>query len=124
MKSDLNCRLASEHDRSRILDLFRASYGRELSEEFWKWRFRDCPAGNGTVALVMHGSTIVSHYAVTPVFFSIDGGEVLTGLAGTTMTDPAYRGQGLFVEAAKFAYDDLRRRSVCFVWGFPNNQIH
>ena len=41
-----------------------------------------------------------------------------------TMTAPAYRGRGLFQEAARTAYDEMRRRGVRLVWGFPNNQVH
>jgi hypothetical protein len=40
------------------------------------------------------------------------------------MTDPAYRGRGLFQQAARIAYAEMQRRGMQFVWGFPNSQIH
>lgn len=116
--------MAGDQDKAPILALFSESYNREPSESAWKWRYMEAPAGPGVVALVCDGERLASHYAASPVRLDIDGRSTLTALAGMTMTAPAYRGRGLFQEAARTAYDEMRRRGVRLVWGFPNNQVH
>ena len=116
--------LAGTEHRADIIALFRESYRRDFPDRAWTWRFVDAPAGSGIVALVSDGGRLASHYAATPVGFSVDGRDALTALAGMTMTGPAYRGQGLFQQAAGTAYAEMRRRGMRFVWGFPNSQIH
>jgi len=116
--------LAGGEYKERILTLFRRSYNRDFPERSWTWRFAEAPAGPGILALVSDGECLASHYAATPVWCRIGGRDVLTALAGTTMTDPAYRGRGLFQQAARIAYAEMQRRGMWFVWGFPNSQIH
>jgi hypothetical protein len=52
------------------------------------------------------------------------GNIELTALSMSTMTDPDYRGLGLFQSLAKELYIKLLDLQYSMVWGFPNNLSH
>lgn len=120
----LQLRQYAEGDEQQILALYQRSFGRALSEAFWRWRFESNPIGERFIALMCDGDRTVGHYAVTPVRLFIEGRTVLTGLSGTTMTDPQYRGLGIFPALASHVYEDAARRGLAMVWGFPNSLSH
>ncbi len=111
-------------DEIQILRLFRQSYGRDLDRKVWFWRFQDNPAGQGIIYLGWDKDTLAAHYGVSAVVMRISGWDWLTGLSGTTMTHPDYRGQGLFPKLARKTYDQMRQAGMAMVWGFPNTQSH
>jgi len=112
-------------DEQWIRELFRHSYGgRELPDGYWEWRFRDGPAGAGLIELSWDGDVLAAHYAVTPVAMRIEGENWLTGLSGTTMTHPAYRGRGLFPVLARTTYSRMAAAGMALVWAFPNTPSH
>lgn len=124
MSSDLDIRPYQSGDEYSILKLFEQSYGHPLGEKVWTWRFRDNPAGHGVINLVWDGNVLASHYAVTPVYVRISGKDWLTGLSGTTMTHPDYRGRGLFPILARKTYSRMAELGMAMVWGFPNVLSH
>ncbi len=124
MSSELESRLYQPGDEKHILQLFRSSYARELDERFWAWRFRHSPAGEGVIYLSWDGHVLAAHYAVTPVLLRVNGQYWLTGLSGTTMTHPDYRGRGLFPDLAQRTYAYMAETGMGLVWGFPNALSH
>ncbi len=124
MRVDLKTRLYQPGEESQILTLFRHSYGREMSEAYWNWRFRDAPAGPAVIFLTWDGDILAAHYAVTSLVLRIEGQDWLTGLSGTTMTHPDYRGQGLFPKLGRSTYAHMAKAGMGLVWGFPNVQSH
>jgi GNAT superfamily N-acetyltransferase len=111
-------------DEAAILALFRDSYGKDLSEATWTWRFATAAAGPGVIVLAWDGPRLAAHYAVTAVQLSVDGADVACGLSGTTMTHPDYRGVGLFPRLAEATYAAMHARGMQLVWGFPNDLSH
>lgn len=111
-------------DEALILGLFERSFGKPMSIEYWRWRFRDNPIDAPMIQLAWDGDVLAAHYAVSPVRMAIDGEPRLAALSMTTMTDPDYRGRGLFVQLASALYERLERRGYACVWGFPNAQSH
>jgi GNAT superfamily N-acetyltransferase len=111
-------------DERAILDLFRTTYGKELSPEYWRWRFEASPAGPAFIELAWDGPLLAAHYAVTQVALHVEGTDVRTGLSGTTMTHPDYRGRGLFQDLAKATYARMAAEGLEYVWGFPNTNSH
>jgi len=124
MSPSIEVRPYAVGDEKAIAHLFERSYGRSLGEAAWCWRFLDSPGGPGVVALGWDGPTLAGHHAVSRVRFSISGEELATGLSGTTMTDPAYRGLGLFSLLAQSVYRSMEDAGMAFVWGFPNTMSH
>lgn len=107
-----------------ICELFYNVYKSHLTSENWNWRFRNSPSGQGKISLSWHDSVLSAHYAVTSVNFSIEGKNCKTGLSGTTMTHPDYRGLGLFPILAEDVYSLMKSDGFAMVWGFPNNMSH
>lgn len=112
-------------DENNILELFSLSYGgREMTLPYWKWRFKDNPSGQSIINLCWHDDILVSHYSVTCLTLKVNGQTYLTGLSGTTMTHPSYRGKNLFQILARETYEKMAEMSIPLVWGFPNFLIH
>ena len=104
-------------DEHKIIELFKASYGKEMTLDEWYWRFRDNPFGHGIIYLAWDGDKLASHYAVLPR-------HSMLCQSGTTMTHPDYRGQGLFPELAERTYEKAKKEKYALVFGFPNQQSH
>jgi hypothetical protein len=124
MSGNLEFRPYRSGDESKILQLFFESYGHDLGERFWSWRFRDNPAGPGVIDLCWDGDVLAAHYAVTTVASRLNEQDWFTGLSGTTMTHPHYRGRGLFPILARNTYARMAENGMAMVWGFPNAMSH
>jgi predicted N-acetyltransferase YhbS len=124
MSTRLEMRPYRPGDQAQILELFRQSYGRDLREDLWAWRFRDGPAAPGIICLCWDGDLLAAHYAVTPIALRIGGQDWVAALSGTTMTHPDYRGQRLFPKLAQITYDQMAQSGMAMVWGFPNLFSH
>lgn len=124
MGLDLEMRAYQPGDEDQILALFRHSFGRDLDRAYWAWRFQDSPAGAAVIYLAWDGDILAAHYAVTSVEVRIQGQDWPTGLSGTTMTHPDYRGLGLFPELARRTYARMAETGRAMVWGFPNALSH
>lgn len=111
-------------DEVAIADLFHVTYGRTMSDELWRWRFRDNPSGPSIIQLAWDDSILASHYAVAQVALSVNGEKVNSGLDVTTITHPDYRGRGLFRTLAKSAFERSAELGLAIVWGFPNRNSH
>ena len=111
-------------DEVAIADLFHVTYGRAMSDELWRWRFRDSPAGPSIIELAWDDNILASHYAVAQVALSASGEKVSSGLGVTTITHPDYRGLGLFRTLAKSAFEHSAESGLAIVWGFPNRNSH
>lgn len=111
-------------DEEKILELFQLSFGRELTEAAWAWRYRDNPAGKGIIELCWDGDSLAAHYSVAQSITRIGGHDCRTALSGTTMTHPDYRGCGLFPKLAQRVYCRARELGVVMVRGFPNRLSH
>jgi hypothetical protein len=124
MTFNLETRTFQLGDEVHVLELFRQSYGRDLSGPYWAWRFRDNPAGPGIIYLSWDGGALAAHYAVSPVVLRVSGRDFLGALSGTTMTHPGYRGLKLFPRLARTTYNHMTQAGMAMVWGFPNLFSH
>jgi len=112
-------------DEEQILQLFEKSFGKPLSEKFWKWRFLDNPVNQVMIKLMWDGDLLVGHYAASPVKLICDGESILTALSMTTMTHPDYAGKGIFSQLAEALYrTEAEQTQLKAVWGYPNNNSH
>ena len=112
-------------DEIKILDLFRQTFGKPMSEDYWKWRFIDNPINKIMIKLMWDNETLVGHYAVSPVELIVNNEVVLTALSMTTMTHPDYAGRGIFKMLAEELYNDQSKKNdLKAVWGFPNSNSH
>jgi GNAT superfamily N-acetyltransferase len=120
----MDFRAYQEGDAEAIVALYQRAFSRPFSFQPWRWRFVDNPAGKGVVELAWDGKVLAGHYAVTASVMEIEGQKVLSGLSGTTMTDPDYRGLGLFPTLARRCYARMEQEGHVMAWGFPNANSH
>lgn len=107
-----------------IQGLFEASFSKKMSSTLWRWRFLNNPHGTAIIDLAWDNDLLVGHYAVSKCRLKISDGEFLSGLSGTTMTHPSYRGLGLFPKLAEKTYAKMCSDGLVGVWGFPNANSH
>lgn len=111
-------------DERAILGLFQAAFQRQMSLDFWRWRFQGHPAGGPLVMLAWSGELLVGHYAASQAPLLIDGTVQKSALSMTTMTHPDFRGQGLLEATGNALYAALAAQGYVSVWGFPNTKIN
>jgi hypothetical protein len=113
-------------DEKYILELFKLSFGKEMTQEYWDWRFKSNPFNQvPMIHLMWDDEKLVGHYAVSPIEMVIDGKIHKTALSMTTMTHPEYGGRGIFSQLADSLYNELKdEHGYTMVWGFPNNNSH
>lgn len=107
-------------DEQSILKLFKRTFGKCMSYDYWKWRYLDNPSiKENMINLAWDGDILAAHYAVSPVHLYINGLQYNAALSMTTMTDPDYQRQGLFVKLADSLFHDSETLDIIF--GVPNN---
>lgn len=113
-------------DEQHILALFKAAFGKDISLDFWKWRYANNPfTDNKMINMMWDGDILAGHYAVSPVDLNIEGDIVRTALSMTTMTHPSYNGKGVFTSLAEDLYKHIsQNEGVEAIWGFPNLNSH
>jgi len=108
-------------DEYAILKLFEDTFGKQMSMDYWQWRFMGNPTRKAIIDMAWDNDVLASHYSVSPVILSVQGMEYTTGLSGTTMTHPDYRRRALFPTLAERTYARMASEGMAMVWGFPNN---
>ena len=113
-------------DEKAILDLFKLAFNKEMTMEYWKWRFQDNPFSNEfMIHLMWEGDLLVGHYAISPIEMIVNDEVTKTALSMTTMTHPEYNGRGIFTQLSSSLYNELKEKyKYAMVWGFPNNNSH
>lgn len=99
-------------------------FDKELDIEAWRWRFLENPAGDSVIRLCFNNSELISQYALSPVKFYVSGQETKSMMSLDTMTDPEFRGKGLFTRLANEAYINSIALGYKFVYGFPNENSY
>jgi GNAT superfamily N-acetyltransferase len=132
MKREWSIRTYRDGDEEGIYELFRVAFpSSPLSQhdrgvwlKWWRWMYKESPAGEGLIWLAEANGQIVAHYAVVPVLLKVGSHVEMAALSMDTMTHPDYRRQGLFQILAKEAYLDAGRRGINIIYGSPNIFSH
>ena len=70
MKRAYSMREYTDGDQQGILELTKAVHGVVRGEEqwmrWWRWMYKDSPAGTGRIWLAKHNAKIVGQYALVP----------------------------------------------------------
>ena len=112
-------------DEVKIIELFKLAFNKELSIEYWRWRFVQNPLNKIQIKLMFDDDKLVGHYAVSPQELLVNGGKVRAALSMTTMTHPEYTGKGIFTQLASDLYKSyFSKGELSIVYGFPNANSH
>ena len=111
-------------DAAGIGALFKRSFGPDRSQQWGAWRYFETPYGVVPGAVAVTGGRIVASYTAWPTPMSIGGQPVKGAQSMDTMTDPDYRGQGLFTKLALACYDMMAVDGFEVLYGFPNENSY
>lgn len=131
----LALRPAELADLPAMLALNRRFYGDEswVTEEFFRWRYGETPAGRPITWLACDGETLAGSYSVFPVRLWAGGREYNASVSFATLMNPDYatvvlrqggKLQTLFTALAERAYGECRERGIVLTYAFPNARSH
>ncbi len=123
LPGQLTYRAYQPGDETQILSLFKLVFRREMSEQFWKWRYLDNPFGQALSMLALDGEKLVGHFAVLPMAVQFGGRIFRAIFPVTAMTHPDYAGQGIFTRLITTTYEFCRRAGFTLVYGFFNRTL-
>lgn len=117
-------------DEEGIFELWKEVYPEQNHEReqwlrWWRWKYRDNPAGAGWVAIADDAGRVVGHQAAIPVAMKI-GAEVITCFQTTdAMSHPAYRGQGIYQAVnLESIFPRTAEDNVAIGYSFANEASH
>lgn len=110
-------------DEEGILELWKAvypdrKYVREDWLAWWRWMYRDNPAGMGVIALADHDGKIVAHTAEIPMLMKIGDADVLAAIGLDAMTHPDYRRQGTYAATVELRRQESQKRGIRAEYAF------
>ena len=124
MNKSLTFKPYEQGDESHIFELFQICFNKQLSPEYWTWRYLQNPSDQAMIELCWDKDLLVSHYSVSPTKIIIDGQEYFAAHGHTGMTHPDYRGRRLSLIIANRMFERLSQRGYKAVWGYPNYKNH
>lgn len=122
----MEIRRFEERDTQKVLELFKKSFGKPMTKDFWEWRYLRNPFSSAKVIhLMWHEEALAGHYAVWPAELLVGDEVKMTAMSMTTMTHPDFAGKGVFTSLAKSVYDSVfNEHQIELIWGFPNVNSH
>jgi hypothetical protein len=116
----------SDADLCRLFEtVFCRPMGKTESLGHFQWEYRSNPSGNAVVFVIRNAEgEIVSAYPTMPLQMKLMSSTGRAGLSFDSMTDPRYKGRGLFTMLGKAVYAHLSDNRLILSYGFPNKNIH
>ncbi len=116
-----------EDVKKKIIALLGDEYG-ELdvtSPDYYDWQYRKNPNGEPVYKMAMGlDGRLAGQYVLIPIQLAIEGNIQNGTLSVLTLTKEEYRGQGIFIDLARDAYEESAKRGFKFVLGFPNQNSY
>jgi hypothetical protein len=89
-------RQGDEEEIVRLLESTFASWPRDASLGYWRWKYQECPLGKSAIYVAEHKSGIVGTDSRHPIAIHIAGARTLCEQRTDLTIHPDFRGQGLF----------------------------
>jgi hypothetical protein len=118
---EISARPYRRGDEGALVALFAEVFGRQVSEDQWRWKLKPAPSHIESVFVGARGDRLVAQYAGIPLRYLVAGRERTGVVSVDTMTAPAFRRRGLLTRLGALAYDEWKRAGVSFVLGLPND---
>lgn len=102
--------------------LHTAVYGKMPPPGFFTKKYDSAFTGLKYIGLVAYNNQkiAIGYYGVIPCFVRFQGRTILAAQSADTMTHPAFRYKGLFVELSNLTFQLCRDNGINLVFGFPN----
>lgn len=119
---DFIFRSATRDDDARLLDLFRASFDRDIAPEVWNWLSYSSPTGLNRTTIVEDSTNgeLVCSYSLLPIKIRFNGKSIRASLCTNVNTRPDYQGRGLFTRVGEHALAQENNFDTSISIGMPN----
>lgn len=114
-----------EGEETQILDLFHRVFPkipRTLKE--WEWEYRESPFSPPIIAIARAGGKVIGQEALFYVPMKFKEKSFHGAQSVDTMTDPDFRGKGVFGRLARLTLEEGMRRNTPLFYGFPNRNSY
>ncbi len=111
-----------ERDREQVEQLWLRVFGRAKGGQTPEWLFRPAPMCAAPRVVIRDDNQVIAHAGAMPVRLLAGDQQLLAGWSVGAMTDPSWRGQGLFVRAGQALYQYMDEQGFDLVGGFSNAQ--
>ncbi|MBX2977792.1 MAG: GNAT family N-acetyltransferase [Flavobacteriales bacterium] len=88
-------------DISELREIYARSFGRDVGEDYFRWKYLEGPAGPVISFVARKEGRIAAFYGVLPERYTVDGEPAFIHQSMDTMTHPEHRGKGLFPRLAR-----------------------
>jgi hypothetical protein len=115
----------SEDDKSDICSLFKAVFNIVKTHEDFLHQFERNEFGFSYFGLIYENDRLIGSYAVIPFEYIYNDERVIFAQSVDTMIDKKYRGNPFLLKRlSSKVYKRLKKDSIPFVFGFPNDNIY
>ena len=110
-----------EDEIEQLVELFRLSFGRKVSEKFWEWKYINNPSASSLPGVIVacDGGEIVGARPFLPTELWVNNERILAAQHCDTMVHPEFRNQGLFNRMGEYALPYLKEHDYVLSYGFP-----
>ena len=105
--TDISIKDFSLNHKLSILKLFKKSFNKQLSEEFWNWRFENNPFGKAIIKIALADQQVVGQYLLHPIPLKYQNNNFKSLFSMTTMTDPEFSGRGIMTNLASEVFEKI-----------------
>ena len=119
----IEVKLVKHSDRKEeLLNLFRMSFGRKMSEQLWDWKYIQNPlvSPEPEVIVAMENGKIVGARPFLLMEMWLDNSKIIAAEHCDTMVHAAYRNKGIFNKMGLYSIRHLKENKYAFSYGFPN----
>lgn len=113
------------HNIHHLEALHKAVYGKTCKQHYYQLKYNTAYTGAEHIGfLAYEQEQPIAFYGAVPVIMLVQKQKVLAAQSCDTMTHPAHRKKGLFIELAKLTFDLAKASGIHFVFGFPNQHSY
>ncbi len=107
-----------------LINLFRTSFRREMSEQLWNWKYINHPLAlsEPEVIVAMDKGKIVGARPFLLMELQYKGERLIGAEHCDTMVHPEYRNKGIFNKMGTYSIRYLKEHHCAVTYGFPNAQ--
>ena len=104
-----------------LLDLFRVSFGSNMSAELWNWKYLQNPLASidSEVIVAVDNGKIVGARPFLLAEMWLKSERVKVAQPCDTMVHPEHRRKGIFSRMNQYAIEHLRQKGYAFFYNFP-----
>ena len=111
-------------DEILIVELYKKVFGKELTTQYWQWKYNTYSIAGKFIFLAFDNSRCVGQYALIPYKLNSYGETIQALLSLDSMVDPDYQGQRIFTELIKYAKNELKSLKHPLITFINENTIH